>query len=606
MTGGILLGSASTDKKTAMYPNEAAFKHAALLEQLDRQALSFDARHALSGAVTPPETRLDKNLVFFSGEGWKPMKNELRQPPKQVRLASTDSVDKLDSEIVDEGLKLPPLKDRPPTRRGPSSPENRWADSRGAQSDNSVSAKSNSEPHRVPSPSIAAFRAQHRQQTIVRSVETMQDRSHGRITIWSKSNAPFKFYAEQLVFSQTFEGFSMAMIFINAIMVGAQVDYVTRNKAQHLPVGFRAVEILFALFFLVEVCVRWTALGYRFFRDIGWPWNVFDLVLVVLQIIEELLTAISSTTGTQSNFVLRLARVLRTTRVFRVLRVARLTVELRLIVSCILHVFRSFLWSFVLLLLMIYVVAVFFTQSIHIARVEGSFDEAGGAGLLANFNSVPQAMLSLFAGLTGGLDWSQELCTPLVKFVSPWHGVLFVLYVAFAMLAVMNVITAIFVQNAMVRAEEIKEINKINQAHRVFRTLDNDRSGTISMKGITKYLERPVVQEWFRAVDIHESQVMTLFDILDVDNSGTIDFHEFLSGCLRLQGPVKLFDHMVMHREIEDALMYLHDMAAHFDNDNINKAAQQAGDNELPQAHRDSEESYDLGRHITVRPNSIE
>jgi len=61
--------------------------------------------------------------------------------------------------------------------------------------------------------------------------------------------------------------------------------------------------------------------------------NVFDLVLVVLQIIEELLTAISSTTGTQSNFVLRLARVLRTTRVFRVLRVARLTVELRLIVA---------------------------------------------------------------------------------------------------------------------------------------------------------------------------------------------------------------------------------------------------------------------------------
>merc|ERR1719183_1483623 len=61
--------------------------------------------------------------------------------------------------------------------------------------------------------------------------------------------------------------------------------------------------------------------------------------------------------------LLRILRVLRLMRLLRVVRVLHLITELRTIVSSIAGSFKSLGWTVVLLCLLIYIVAIFFTET---------------------------------------------------------------------------------------------------------------------------------------------------------------------------------------------------------------------------------------------------
>merc|ERR1712190_455439 len=67
--------------------------------------------------------------------------------------------------------------------------------------------------------------------------------------------------------------------------------------------------------------------------------------------------------------------------------------------------------------------------------------------------------------------------------------------------------------------------------------------------GIEDHLQSEAVQEYFKAIDVDPSEAKHLFEMLDINGSGKIDLEEFLSGCLRMQGPAKALDLLLMTRE---------------------------------------------------------
>jgi len=225
--------------------------------------------------------------------------------------------------------------------------------------------------------------------------------------------------------------------------------------------------------------------------------------------------------------------------------------DLQMLVSCLLRSAKAFVWSLGLILLMLYVVGVYFTQLSTITRIAEDVDASLEAdkmwmldSLEFHFGSVPIAVLSLFQGLTGGLDWS-DLATPMMELISPWMGLWFLLFIAFALLLVMNVVAATFVESAIDRATKVREMQKLSQASRLFKSLDKDMSGYISCDELDEHLESKEVQEFFESIDVDASEAKCLFDLIDCDGSGEIEFNEFLSGCLRLQGPAKSMDMVV-------------------------------------------------------------
>merc|ERR1712190_420788 len=113
----------------------------------------------------------------------------------------------------------------------------------------------------------------------------------------------------------------------------------------------------------------------------------------------------------------------------------------------------------------------------------------------------------------------------------------------------MNIITANFVQHAILQAEEVKDVSKMCDARNLFRSLDVDEHGLISIDKIRLELESPTVQQFFRSLDVDISEAQCLFEILDFSGDGAIDFEEFLNGCLHLQGQAKALDLLLMTRE---------------------------------------------------------
>jgi len=244
--------------------------------------------------------------------------------------------------------------------------------------------------------------------------------------------------------------------------------------------------------------------------------------------------------------------VLKVMRITRILIIMRFVAELRLLVSCLVHSVKSFFWAFALVCMITYILAIFFTQITLYYVVDKDADEEGAASLRKLYGSVMNACISLMGGLTGGIDWV-ELVRPLVTYVSPTVGLLFVLVITFNVLALMNVVTATFVYQAMERASDVEEMQKISQACMIFDKLNSEGTGSISFAALSQHLDSDEVQAFFESMEIDTSHAELLFNLMDSSNDCKLDFSEFISGCLRLQEPARTIDIVFLLKELKES-----------------------------------------------------
>merc|ERR1712084_73890 len=70
----------------------------------------------------------------------------------------------------------------------------------------------------------------------------------------------------------------------------------------------------------------------------------------------------------------------------------------------------------------------------------------------------------------------------------------------------------------------------------------------LHLQDFQNHLDKKVMQEYFKALDVDLSEAKGIFDLLDLTGSGSVDAEEFLSGCMRLRGPAKALElELVMH-----------------------------------------------------------
>jgi len=355
--------------------------------------------------------------------------------------------------------------------------------------------------------------------------------------------------ALRLVSNSFFEYLSMVMLLANAVAVGVQTDYMAVKQAPSAPKVWRGMDMFFCIFFSLELTLRLAAFGKKFFVMTGCAWNVLDIILVLAQVTEEVLLAVADSDGQDNADVMRAVRILRVIKVLRLVGTVRMAEDLQLLINCLLLSLKQFLWSVLLLLLAIYVMAVYVTQAASAYRMEqptGTYAEQ----ITRWWGSMPQSILSLFQGITGGIDWHQ-IAEPLMKGISPWFGLLFVFFMAFCILALLNVITGTFVETMSQQAKDLHLRGRIIQARRLFREIDTDASGFISPDEILEHTSNPAVQEFFETIDVHPSEAKNLLEVIDLDGNGKINFEEFLEGSLRLNGAAKSSDLVLLAREVK-------------------------------------------------------
>jgi len=310
-------------------------------------------------------------------------------------------------------------------------------------------------------------------------------------------------------------------------------------------------------------------------RDQSVLWNYFDLLVVAAQLVQEAIEFFrpSSEGNDADNLrILRVLRVLRIVRIFRLVRVLHLIGELRTIVSSIMGSFRSLFWTVILLLLLMYIVGVWFLQSVTDHFIERTYFDSDGdyvayssgeEKLKLHFSSLAQTVLSLWQSLSGGVDWS-DVANPLISEVQPLLGIAFAGFIAFALLALMNVVTGVFVQTALNTAEREEENFLTDQIIQLFHKCRNeDHWGYINQEDLEQRLDDPDMANEWKNINVSADEAKYVFALLDVEESGEVQFEEFLSACLRLKGNAKSLDMLIQLQESRQTKKVLEDTLAH-------------------------------------------
>jgi hypothetical protein len=231
--------------------------------------------------------------------------------------------------------------------------------------------------------------------------------------------------------------------------------------------------------------------------------------------------------------------------------------------------FRWLFWTVVLLLLMMYIVGVWFLQSVtdhFIERLDADSDgghipySPGEDQLRKHFDSLAQTVLSLWQAISGGVDWS-DVADPLMSEVEPLLGVAFAAFIAFALLALLNTVTGVFVQTALHSAEHEAEKFLTDQIIQLFHKCKNDDSwGCITAEDLEEHLDDPQLAKEWRNISVSADEAQYVFALLDVDETGEVQFEEFLSACLRLKGNAKSLDMLIQLQESRHTMKMLEDM----------------------------------------------
>eukprot|EP00747_Dinoflagellata_sp_TGD_P055919 gnl/TRDRNA2_/TRDRNA2_149807_c3_seq1.p1 gnl/TRDRNA2_/TRDRNA2_149807_c3~~gnl/TRDRNA2_/TRDRNA2_149807_c3_seq1.p1 ORF type:complete len:321 (+),score=61.97 gnl/TRDRNA2_/TRDRNA2_149807_c3_seq1:117-965(+) len=167
--------------------------------------------------------------------------------------------------------------------------------------------------------------------------------------------------------------------------------------------------------------------------------------------------------------------------------------------------------------------------------------------LLKNYYSLLGTALSLFQAITGGVDW-HELMNPIINNISPIQALPFIVYIAFSVLALLNIVTGVFVESALISAKEDKERDMRQRMLEMFLKGDVDKSGTISWAEFMQMIKDKMNKKSLKTMGIDVTKMTALFTLLATD-TGEVNINTLISGCQRLQGPAKALDlEMLAHQ----------------------------------------------------------
>lgn len=410
------------------------------------------------------------------------------------------------------------------------------------------------------------------------------------------SGQPLQIELAELGFLGMVRHFIMDSLFAVVVLLNAAIVGISAEWSPDWS-GWIIVDGLFAAYFLIELLLNLRFLGcHHYFcgvRGIGrlgsdpdLRWRYFEFSMVVMSIVELLLAALPTNgmDGMGSKF--NLLRIVRLTRVFRILRVCRLGffTELVMMVNGAIGGMRTLIWSFALLAMPLYVVAMLMHESLGDVRNQG-----GGAG---NFSSISRAWFTMFRCSVAS-DCATEEGRPifllLVNDFGWGYAVIFVLTTMLMSVGLFNVIAAIFVENTLAAArfnntvqkrqrlldtqmfaEKAAELVRFVWSVHIHKLCDpawDDLATSTGQRSLHDLIvpmsdgdidEATALQitpdlfaflrtfKEFKAVledlDISDEDQVDLFDTLDVDGGGTIDLDEMIIGISKLRGDARRSD----------------------------------------------------------------
>lgn len=187
---------------------------------------------------------------------------------------------------------------------------------------------------------------------------------------------------------------------------------------------------------------------------------------------------------------------------------------------------------------------------VQVAGEELGTDLAESPELMDRYGSMPATMFTLFKTISGGENWG-PVAQPLI-YLHPGYASVYIVFISFTVFAVLNVVTGIFVETAMIASQKdmdnvlLEEMasykDHMNELQNIFRAVDSDGSGTITWEEFEEHVQNEKVRAYFRKLGLELHDPHQLFTLLDFDGDGEMCCEEFVEGFTQLKGQAKSLD----------------------------------------------------------------
>jgi voltage-gated sodium channel len=355
--------------------------------------------------------------------------------------------------------------------------------------------------------------------------------------------SPIRKWLREITTKGWFIGLIATAVILNAIQMGVQCD-VTGDPYDQIYV---VLEYLFTIIFGAEMVIKLVAFGKNYFFS---SWNLLDFFLCWLSILDivviPFLVGGNDKGGMQKFSVLRILRLLRVVRVARIFKFLK---ELWLILRGIIESFKTLVWVSLLLLVVLYICAIFCTQMIGQSNPETYADFPDGyAGADFNkeqyFGGILRSMVTLFNIVIMTGDWD-VVCRAIVE-KQPGMFIFFLCFIMLTTFGLMNVIIGVVVDNVISQAGEaesdfdaadrLKRVDLLKALAKACFVFDTDGDGFITKDEFEKALVQEEVRSHFDGISAlplgWESE--ELFWILNMNADQKLTHHEFVLSMLRL------------------------------------------------------------------------
>lgn len=373
------------------------------------------------------------------------------------------------------------------------------------------------------------------------------------------------------------------VICLNCVSIGLSSDLHATWS------GWVIVDAVFAGMFLAEVFIMMRLQGWReYLLGSDCHWHIFEVLLVILAVLEVALSLAhpaASQDSSANNF--SLFRVIRLVRITRLLRVCRLAIfcDLVAMVKGTLGGIKTLLWSVVLISLPLYAASLFFRETLGPFHSQGHGAEA--------FRNVPMSLFTVFRCIVGGECTDVDGRPIFVSVVDKYgwsYGFVYCAVQVFMTFGLFNVIVAIFIENVLsgaktndllMRRQRIQNevfwgTKMLEMSTLICETRRSMHGRTTSAEPMTPQMYLAEAQdiqispELFDALhhtdafsdilkdlDVCEEDRQHLFETLDADVSGTIDFEELLVGIEKLRGDARRSDIVSVNLKISTLVSHL-------------------------------------------------
>jgi ABC-type multidrug transport system fused ATPase/permease subunit len=160
----------------------------------------------------------------------------------------------------------------------------------------------------------------------------------------------------------------------------------------------------------------------------------------------------------------------------RLVKVMRLSPDLRLMLDSLFHSVVALFWSILMLGIICFAFGLIFVQfaGAFLEDIQhNTYTQDVKQKLLDHYGSVQMATFTLYKVTTGGIDWIEAYDS--IAVIGTVCKCVFVLFIAFIQIAVLNIVTGLFVNTALSFAEPSK-VELVES----LRVLDGADGGTSS------------------------------------------------------------------------------------------------------------------------------